>query len=110
MDKIMTCKLFNSILLITIIGEFFLPWILGKYYDGYNSKTMVMSALGSPQSPVCVIYNTWLIWLGLFFYICSDCLLSYCKNRFSDSIGFTVDFNRGFCGWSRIDFRHIPCE
>ena len=67
MDKIMTCKLFNSILLITIIGEFFLPWILGKYYDGYNSKTMVMSALGSPQSPVCVIYNTWLIWLGLFF-------------------------------------------
>lgn len=67
MDKIMTCKLFNSILLITIIGEFFLPWILGKYYDGYNSKTMVMSALGSPQSPVRVIYNTWLIWLGLFF-------------------------------------------
>lgn len=67
MDKIMTCKLFYSILLITIIGEFFLPWILGKYYDGYNSKTMVMSALGSPQSPVCVIYNTWLIWLGLFF-------------------------------------------
>ena len=27
---------------------------------------MAMSALGSPQSPVRVIYNTWLIWLGLF--------------------------------------------
>ncbi len=67
MENIITRKFFNTILLLTIIGEFFLPWILGKYYDGYNSKTMVMSALGSPQSPVRVIYNTWLIWLGLFF-------------------------------------------
>lgn len=66
MENIITSKFFNSILLLTIMGEFFLPWILGKYYDGYNSKTMVMSALGSPQSPVRVIYNTWLIWLGLF--------------------------------------------
>ncbi len=66
MEKIITSKLFHSILLLTIIGEFFLPWILGRYCDGYNSKTMVMSALGSPQSPVRVIYNTWLIWLGLF--------------------------------------------
>lgn len=66
MDKIMTSKLFNSALLLTILGEFFLPWILSRYYDGYNSKMMAMSALGSPQSPVRVIYNTWLIWLGGF--------------------------------------------
>ena len=110
MDKIITSKLFNSILLLTIIGEFFLPWILSRHYDGYNSKMMAMSALGSPQSPVRVIYNTWLIWLGLFFGICCDCLLPYRKNRFPNSICFTVDFNRFFCSWSRIDFRHIPCE
>lgn len=66
MKSIMTSKLFHSILLLTIIGKFFLPWILCRYYDGYNSKTMTMSALGNPQSPVCVIYNTWLIWLGGF--------------------------------------------
>lgn len=66
MENIVTSKLFNAILLFTVIGEFFLPWILCHYYDGYNSKTMVMSALGSPQSPVRVIYNTWLIWLGGF--------------------------------------------
>ena len=66
MENIMTSKLFNSILLLTIIGEFFLPWMLCRYYVGYNSKTMVMSALGSPQSPVRVIYNIWLIWLGCF--------------------------------------------
>ena len=66
MGKIITSKLFHSILLFTVIGEFFLPWILCRYYDGYNSKTMAMSALGSLQSPVRVIYNTWLIWLGCF--------------------------------------------
>lgn len=58
MENIITGKLFNSILLLTIIGEFFLPWILSQYYKGYNSKIMAMSALGSPQSPVRVIYNT----------------------------------------------------
>lgn len=66
MENITTSKFFNSILLLTIIGEFFLPWILSRHYDGYNSKIMAMSALGSPQSPVRVIYNTWLIWLGGF--------------------------------------------
>jgi len=64
---VLNSRLFNLILLFTIIGEFLLPWILERYYDGYDSKTMVMSALGSPQSPVRLIYNTWLIWLGLFF-------------------------------------------
>lgn len=48
----------HSILLLTILGEFFLPWILSRHYDGYNSKMMVMSALGSSQNPVRVIYNT----------------------------------------------------
>lgn len=66
MEHIITSKLFHSILLFTIIGEFFLPWMLRLYYEGYNSKTMVMSALGSPESPVRVIYNLWLIWLGGF--------------------------------------------
>lgn len=66
MRKIIDSRLFNIFLLLTIIGEFFLPWILGRYYDGYNSKTMVMSALGSPESPVRLIYNTWLVWLGCF--------------------------------------------
>lgn len=66
MGDIINNRLFHIILLLTIVGEFFLPWILGRYYDGYNSKIMVMSALGSPQSPVRYIYNVWLIWLGSF--------------------------------------------
>lgn len=66
MGNIITSKIFHSVMLFTVVGEFFLPWILCLYYDGYNSKTMAMSALGSLQSPVRVIYNTWLIWLGCF--------------------------------------------
>ena len=60
-------ELFNVFLLCTIIGEFLLPCLLERYYTEYNGKTMVMSALGSSQSPVRLIYYLWLIWLGSFF-------------------------------------------
>lgn len=69
-------KIFNSILLITIIGEFLLPFILKHFYPGYNSKTMVMSVLGNPKSPVKIIYNIWLIWLGVFLLLTSFVLFS----------------------------------
>ena len=66
MRNIMDNRLFNIILLFTIIGEFFIPWVLEQFYAEYNGKIMVMSALGNPQSPVRLIYNLWLIWLGCF--------------------------------------------
>ena len=66
MRNIADNRLFNIILLFTIIGEFLVPWILEQFYAAYNGKTMVMSALGSPQSPVRFVYNLWLIWLGGF--------------------------------------------
>ena len=63
--------IFNILLLMTILGEFILPWILKHFYKGYNSKTMVMSVLGSPESPVRWIYNAWLVWLGAFLLFTS---------------------------------------
>ena len=71
MNSVINSKIFNILLLITIVGEFFLPWILKHFYKGYNSKTMVMSVLGSPESPVKAIYNVWLVWLGIFLLITS---------------------------------------
>ena len=59
-------RFFNMILLFTIIGEFIVPWILEQFYSEYNGKIMVMSVLGSPQSPVRLVYNLWLVWLGGF--------------------------------------------
>ena len=32
---------------------------------------MVMSVLGSPESPVRKIYNIWLVWLGVFLLLTS---------------------------------------
>lgn len=66
MRNIADNRLFHMILLFTIIGEFFLPWILEQFYAEYNGKIMVMSALGSPRSPVRLVYNLWLVWLGGF--------------------------------------------
>lgn len=77
MRNIADNQFFNVILLFTIIGEFIVPWILEQFYFKYNGKMMVMSALGSPKSPVRLIYNLWLIWLGGFLaytagaYFCS---------------------------------------
>ena len=79
MRYIAESKVFNSVLLITIIGEFLLPFILKRFYAGYNSRTMVMSALGSPQSPVRLIYNIWLIWLGCFLTF--SAFVFFCINK-----------------------------
>ena len=32
---------------------------------------MVMSVLGSPESPVRIIYNIWFVWLGAFLLFTS---------------------------------------
>lgn len=66
MKNIADNRFFNMILLFTIIGEFIVPWILEQFYSEYNGKKMVMSVLGSPQSPVRLVYNLWLVWLGGF--------------------------------------------
>ena len=66
MKNIADNRFFNMILLFTIIGEFIVPWILEQFYSEYNSMKMVMSVLGSPQSPVRLVYNLWLVWLGGF--------------------------------------------
>ena len=79
MNKLYTNKIFNLVLLITIIGEFLLPFILKHFYRGYDSKTMVMSVLGSPESPVRSIYNIWLIWLGIFLLFTSFVFFSEIK-------------------------------
>ena len=66
MERIIDSMPFNWVLLLTIVGEFLIPWILKHFYKGYDAKKMVMSALGSPESPVRKVYNIWLIWLGIF--------------------------------------------
>ena len=73
---------FNIILLFTIIGEFLLPWILKHFYPGYDSKMMILSLLGNPESPVHIVYNIWLIWLGCFLTFTGLVYFSFFKEMF----------------------------
>lgn len=82
MERMRNNRLFHGILLFTVAGEFLLPWILKHYDSGYDSKTMVMSALGSPQSPVRHIYNGWLIWLGCFMLFTAVVYFFLAKEKF----------------------------
>lgn len=91
MHNIQNSKLFSIILIITIIGEFLVPYILKHFYPKYDSKTMVMSALGSPESPVRNIYNLWLIWLGLFLLFASIVIYNKSTTYF-DMLSFLISF------------------
>ncbi|BCN29874.1 DUF998 domain-containing protein [Anaeromicropila herbilytica] len=44
-----------------------LPFFLALFYLGYNYMNMVLSALGSEDSPVRAIYNIWMLCLGVSF-------------------------------------------
>lgn len=53
-------------LLIAAIGDVTIPLLLAPFDKNYHHKTMVLSALGNPSSPVHIIYNTWLVLAGIF--------------------------------------------
>ena len=78
-------KIFNLILLITIVGEFLVPVILKFFYPNYQWKKMAMSVLGSPESPVKYIYRLWLIWLGFVL-----CVLSYSYYQNVKQVSFPI--------------------
>jgi len=62
------------IMLIAIIGDFAVPYIIARHYKGYSHKIFVMSTLGNSKSPVHIIYNVWLVILGILFLISSRLL------------------------------------
>lgn len=90
MRNIVDNRWFNMILLFTIIGEFLVPWILEQFYAEYNGRVMVMSALGSPQSPVRLVYNSWLVWLGFFLIYTAGAYFLALRARFPVLAVFTL--------------------
>lgn len=58
----------NSILNILpflLIADLIIPFLLAPAYKGYNHLTQVMSVLGNSKAPLHLIYNTWLVLLGV---------------------------------------------
>ncbi len=54
-----------------LIGDLILPFLLAPTYQGYNHLTQVMSALGNSKAPLHMLYNIWLIVLGIIMLLCN---------------------------------------
>lgn len=78
MERMKNNRLFHGLLLFTVAGEFLLPWILG-HYDG---RTMLIGVSGGSKSPVCRIYNSWLIWLGCFLLFTAAAYFFQTREKF----------------------------
>lgn len=48
-----------------------MPFLLAPTYHGYNHLTQVMSALGNSKAPLHILYNIWLIMLGICILFCN---------------------------------------
>lgn len=65
---------------IILMDCLIVPFFLGVFYPGYNHKTMVLSVLGSKESPVRGIYNLWMACLGTAFIGIGMSLFQYYKS------------------------------
>lgn len=63
-------KIFD-ILPFLLIGDVILPFLFALTYRGYDHLTQVMSALGNPKAPLHILYNIWLIVLGIAILFCN---------------------------------------
>jgi len=62
-------KLSWILLVIAILGDYLVAYVLAFFYPGYSHMKQVMSVLGNPKSPVAILYNSWLIILGVLMCI-----------------------------------------
>lgn len=69
------------LLILACLGDFSLPYLLGRYYPGFSQKTMLISDLGEKNSPVQHIFNQAslvtgslfvLASLGVYYFLASD--------------------------------------
>ncbi|MCK4729731.1 MAG: hypothetical protein KAT28_00280 [Candidatus Aenigmarchaeota archaeon] len=63
--------LFLLIGLIAVLGDFIVPFIIGKKYPNCSNLKDTISELGTNKSPVKKQLSCWLIILGLLFIIFS---------------------------------------
>lgn len=56
---------FSDILPFLLIADLILPFLLAPVYRDYSHLTQVMSVLGNAKAPLHVVYNIWLVVLGV---------------------------------------------
>lgn len=64
-------KLSPLFLICAVIGDFSLPYYLGRCYSDFNQMTMIISQLGEPTSPVQNYFNNGSVVTGTLFVLAS---------------------------------------
>lgn len=54
-----------------LVLDFIMPFLLAPTYKGYNHITQVMSVLGNQKAPLHLVYNIWLVLLGVIILMSS---------------------------------------
>ncbi|ULQ58673.1 DUF998 domain-containing protein [Brucepastera parasyntrophica] len=58
-----------TLLIIAVVVDFLAAFFLALFYPGYSHMEMSMSVLGCVKSPVRIIYNIWLVILGVLMIL-----------------------------------------
>lgn len=64
-------KLSPLFLILAVVGDFSLPYYLGRSYPGFDQMTMIISQLGEPTSPVQTYFNNGSVVTGTLFVLSS---------------------------------------
>lgn len=64
-------KLSPLFLILAVVGDFSLPYFLGRFYPNFDQMTMIISQLGEPTSPVQSYFNNASIVTGTLFVLSS---------------------------------------
>lgn len=71
---------------IALVLDLIIPFLLAPAYKGYQHMTQVMSVLGNDSAPLHVIYNIWLIVLGIVLII-NDFQICKIVSQYSTLLG-----------------------
>lgn len=64
-------KLSPLFLILAVVGDFSLPYFLGRFYPDFDQMTMIISQLGEPTSPVQSYFNNTSVVTGTLFVLSS---------------------------------------
>lgn len=64
-------KLSPLFLILAVVGDFSLPYFLGRFYPDFDQMTMIISQLGEPTSPVQSYFNNASVVTGTLFVLSS---------------------------------------
>lgn len=64
-------KLSPLFLILAVVGDFSLPYFLGRFYPNFDQMTMIISQLGEPTSPVQSYFNNASVMTGTLFVLSS---------------------------------------